>query len=99
MKYASELLQKEMLPHVGVEEHCETKKAFFLGYSVHKLLMCKLGRATEDDRDHFGKKRLDLAGPLLGSLFRTLFTKVTKDMRAILKKCVDEGTPFNVIKR
>ena len=27
MKYAKEILQKEMLPHVGVSEHCETKKA------------------------------------------------------------------------
>lgn len=27
IKYAKEILQKEMLPHVGVSEHCETKKA------------------------------------------------------------------------
>jgi hypothetical protein len=39
----------------GTEEHCEGKKGFFIGYAVHKLLMCKLGRATEDDRDHFGR--------------------------------------------
>lgn len=27
MKYAKEILQKEMLPHVGVSDFCETKKA------------------------------------------------------------------------
>lgn len=27
VKYAKEILQKEMLPHVGIGEHCETKKA------------------------------------------------------------------------
>jgi hypothetical protein len=43
-----------VLPHVGTEEHCETRKAFFLGYTVHKMLMCTLGRAEEDDRDHYG---------------------------------------------
>lgn len=32
--------------------------------------MCALGRRAEDDRDHYGNKRLDLAGPLLGGLFR-----------------------------
>ena len=63
---------------------------------MHKLLMCKLGRAEEDDRDHFGKKRLDLAGPLLGGLFRVLFRKLTKDVRRHLQKCLDEGRRFNI---
>jgi DNA-directed RNA polymerase II subunit RPB2 len=81
---------------VGTEEHCETKKGFFMGYAVHKLLMCKLGRADEDDRDHFGKKRLDLAGPLLGGLFRVLFRKLTKDVRRHLQRCLDEGKHFNI---
>jgi hypothetical protein len=31
IKYAREILQKEMLPHVGVSDYCETKKAYFLG--------------------------------------------------------------------
>jgi DNA-directed RNA polymerase II subunit RPB2 len=96
IRYASGILQKEVLPHVGTEENCETKKGFFLGYAVHKLLMCKLGRADEDDRDHFGKKRLDLAGPLLGGLFRVLFNKVTKDVRRHLQRCLDEGKHFNI---
>lgn len=96
IQYARGILQKEMLPHVGVEQHCEAKKGFFLGYAVHKLLMCKLGRAEEDDRDHFGKKRLDLAGPLLGGLFRMLFRKLTKDVKRHLQRCLDEGKLFNI---
>ena len=56
----------------------------------------KLGRAPEDDRDHFGKKRLDLAGPLLGGLFRVLFRKLTKDVRRHLQRCLDEGKHFNI---
>lgn len=31
-------------------------------------------------------KRLDMAGPLMASLFRQLFYKLTKDMRAYLQK-------------
>lgn len=31
IKYAREILQKEMLPHVGISDFCETKKAYFLG--------------------------------------------------------------------
>jgi len=96
IRYASGILQKEVLPHVGTEDNCETRKGFFLGYAVHKLLMCKLGRADEDDRDHFGKKRLDLAGPLIGGLFRVLFRKLTKDVRKHLQRCLDEGKHFNI---
>lgn len=44
VKYAREILQKEMLPHVGVSEFCETRKAFFLGYMVHRLLLAALGK-------------------------------------------------------
>ena len=56
IKYAKEILQKEMLPHVGVSDFCETKKAYFLGYMVHRLLLASLGRRELDDRDHYGKE-------------------------------------------
>lgn len=36
IEYAKELLQKELLPHLGIEQYCESKKAFFLGYMVHR---------------------------------------------------------------
>ena len=65
---------------------CKTRKGFFIGYMVHRLLCCSLGRAVEDDRDHFGNKRLDMAGPLVGGLFRSLFYRVTKEMRAQLQR-------------
>lgn len=96
IKYAREILQKEMLPHVGVGEFFETKKAYFFGYIIHRLLLCALGRRAEDDRDHYGNKRLDLAGPLLGALFRMLFRKLTKDVRIYLQKCVDDGKDVNL---
>ena len=37
---------------------------------IHRLLLCALERRSQDDRDHYGNKRLDLAGPLLAGLFR-----------------------------
>ncbi|KAL0300723.1 UNVERIFIED_CONTAM: DNA-directed RNA polymerase II subunit RPB2 [Sesamum radiatum] len=96
IKYAKEILQREMLPHVGVGEYCETKKAYYFGYIIHRLLLCALGRKAEDDRDHYGNKRLDLAGPLLGGLFRMLFRKLTRDVRSYVQKCVDNGKDVNL---
>ena len=37
---------------------------------VARLCNAALGRMGEDDRDHYGKKRLDMVGMLLGDLFR-----------------------------
>ncbi|KAF6145425.1 hypothetical protein GIB67_032548 [Kingdonia uniflora] len=96
IKYAKEILQREMLPHVGMGEYCETKKAYYFGYIIHRLLLCALGRRPEDDRDHYGNKRLDLAGPLLGGLFRMLFRKLQRDVRARVQKCVDNGQAVNL---
>merc|ERR1712106_1018743 len=96
IKYAREILQKEMLPHVGVSDFCETRKAYFLGYMVHRLLLAALGRRELDDRDHYGNKRLDLAGPLLAFLFRGLFKNLMKEMRMYAQKFIDKGKDFNL---
>lgn len=63
-----------------------TRKAYFFGYMIHRLLLAAMERREIDDRDHFGKKRLDLAGPLLAGLFRLYFQKVTKDLSKHLTK-------------
>ena len=72
-----------------MSEGSESKKAYFFGYMVHRLLLAALERRELDDRDHFGKKRLDLAGPLLTGLFRMLFRKLTKDVYRYLQKVGD----------
>ncbi|XP_048452868.1 DNA-directed RNA polymerase II subunit RPB2 isoform X2 [Rhincodon typus] len=96
IKYAKEILQKEVLPHVGVSDFCETKKAYFLGYMVHRLLLAALGRRELDDRDHYGNKRLDLAGPLLAFLFRGMFKNLLKEVRIYSQKFIDRGKDFNL---
>lgn len=96
IRYARDILQKELLPHITQEEGFETRKAFFLGYMVHRMLLCALERREPDDRDHFGKKRLDLAGPLLANLFRMLFKKLTKDIYRYMQKCVETNKDFNL---
>lgn len=83
IQYAREILQKELLPHISMEANCEERKAYFLGYMVHRLLLVAAGKREEDDRDHYANKRLDLGGPLLAGLFRSLFRKVRVDWRVL----------------
>lgn len=94
IQYVKDILQKEFIPHITRKEGFENRKAFFLGYMVNRLLLCALDRKDQDDRDHFGKKRLDLGGPLLAQLFRTLFKKVTRDIFRVMQRSVEEGKDF-----
>ncbi len=96
IQYAKDILQKEFLPHITQQEGFESRKAFFLGYMVNRLLLCALERKPQDDRDHFGKKRLDLAGPLLANLFRILFKKLTRDIYRYMQRSVETDTDFNL---
>lgn len=63
----------------------------FIGYMVHRLLSAALGRTREDDRDHYGKKRLDLVGSLFAQLFRQQFTKFAKELKEELSRCIDRN--------
>lgn len=89
IKYAKDLLQLEFLPHISTEPGSEIKKAYYLGYMVNKLLQVVLGRQPEDDRDHYGNKRLDLAGPLLGGLFRQQLRKLFRDVKSNARRLVN----------
>jgi DNA-directed RNA polymerase beta subunit len=65
---------------------------------IHRLLLAALERWELDNRDHFGKKHLDLDGHLLSNLFRMLFRKLTKDVYRYLQKvCTDVSRSAIVI--
>lgn len=63
---------------------------------IHRLLMAVLGRREFDDRDHIGNKRLDLAGPLLAFLFRSLFRNLMKEARLLAQKYINQKHDFNL---
>lgn len=69
---------------------------FFLGYMVHRLLLAATGRRELDDRDHYGNKRLDLAGPLMAFLFRGLFRNLIREVRMLAQKFIDKRGDFNL---
>jgi len=39
IRHGSDILQKEMLPHVGIKTDCGKKKAFFFGYLVRRRFL------------------------------------------------------------
>ena len=91
IKFADHILEKELLPHLGTDESSLPKKALFIGYMVNRMCNSALGRTGEDDRDHYGKKRLDMVGSLMGSLFRQQFFKFTKETKEEFARMIERG--------
>jgi len=83
----TQILKRQLLPHISGDRHnSKTLKAYFIGYAINKLCNVALGRLTESDRDHYGNKRLDLAGTLMSTLFRSAFMRVAKGAAGLMKK-------------
>jgi len=83
---ALQILDKYLLPHLGMEEADRKKKALFLGQMAEKLIELSIGRRAPDDKDHYANKRLKLAGDLLASLFRVAFKSFCRDMKYQLER-------------
>ena len=86
------MMEKEVLPHCGTDL---VQKAFFLGYLVHRLYQVYTGKRPADDRDHYGKKRVDFTGSLLSSLFKTLFKSSISEMTKSLHQNLNKRDQFN----
>lgn len=90
-QWVRDLFEKQVLPHINDKRNKKTLKAYYIGYAINKLCNVALGRLPESDRDHYGNKRLDLAGSLLSGLFRKAFEKVVKDTKRRLDDCSSRG--------
>jgi len=103
IKVCKEVLEKEFLSHISIKNDTEKDKSnnfklkgYFLGYMVNRLCMTILGYRDLDDRDSFGNKRLDLAGNLLGNLFKISFSKMCKDFKIICEKSLNGNKNINL---
>jgi DNA-directed RNA polymerase II subunit RPB2 len=93
IKYTYKVILDEFLPHVGPSL---SKKAYYLGYMVNKLLSHALGRLDYDNRDSFLNKRVESSGILLAKLFRDNFKKVVKDMKLAIDKDIKNGRIYEI---
>ena len=63
-----EILADYFLPHIG--EMNFTKKAYYLGYMVFRLVKVHLGIDQETNRDSYKFKRIETPGVIISDLFR-----------------------------
>ena len=83
---------EKVLPHVGTDLGSFNRKAYFIGYMARRLLYGFLGKTDEDDRDHYGKKRLDMTGVLLTNLFKEQFrNSYIENAKKIIRRKLNTG--------
>lgn len=84
-KYAWQVLETEMIPHMGITG-CIKEKGIFLGDMVSKLLRTAVEMRAPDNRDSYENRRIEVSGILLYELFRPLFKKYVTDLKSRLEK-------------
>lgn len=95
------LLRNAFLPHINSNHYNDVLKvkAYYLGYMIHKLLNCYLGRTEPDDRDSFVNKRIDMPGDLIFDLFKQHYKKMLNDCNKFFKKRSGSNheSPLNIV--
>ncbi|MCS5532047.1 MAG: DNA-directed RNA polymerase subunit B [Candidatus Poseidoniales archaeon] len=80
------LLDKELLPHLGSIPENREKKAIFLGRIVRQVLEMAITDMDPNDKDHYANKRVRLAGDLVEDLFRVSLQQLARDLKYQLER-------------
>ncbi|MDC0045669.1 DNA-directed RNA polymerase subunit B'', partial [Candidatus Poseidoniales archaeon] len=80
------LLDKELLPHLGSGPEYREKKAVFLGRIVRQVLEMAITNRDPNDKDHYANKRVRLAGDLVEDLFRVSLQQLARDLKYQLER-------------
>ncbi len=79
-KRAELLLDRYLLPHIGVEPKDRLAKAYYLCRMTERAVFVAAKKRPVEDKDHYANKRLKVAGRLMGELFRYAFQFFVKDV-------------------
>ncbi len=96
LQRAQEVLDKYLLPHIGSRQTDRIHKAHYLGRMAERVIELALAHRDVDDKDHYAKKRLKLAGDLLENVFRLAFINLTRDIKYQLERAHARGREPNV---
>ncbi|MBI4149463.1 DNA-directed RNA polymerase subunit B'', partial [Candidatus Woesearchaeota archaeon] len=86
-----EILDKYLLPHLGITRDKRIFKAYNLCKYIKKFILVQNGELALDDKDHYMNKRLKLSGDLLADLFRVNLKVLIGDMLYNFQRIVKRG--------
>ncbi|MBN1386222.1 DNA-directed RNA polymerase subunit B'' [Candidatus Woesearchaeota archaeon] len=86
-----EIIDKYLLPHLGITEKDRLFKAHNLCKLVRKYIKVSNGELHLDDKDHYMNKRLKLSGDLLADLIRVNLRVLIGDLLYNFQRIVKRG--------
>jgi len=86
-----EILDKYLLPHLGIEAKDRIFKAYNLCKMLKKYIKVSNGELELDDKDHYMNKRLKLSGDLLADLLRVNLKVLISDLLYNFQRIVKRG--------
>ncbi len=93
---AEDVIDKYLLPHMGVEPERRYDKAIYLAEMTEMLLEVIEGKREPHDKDHYTNKRLRVSGDLMEDLFRVAYTNLTRDMSYQLERSLSRGKELSI---
>jgi DNA-directed RNA polymerase subunit B len=86
-----EIIDKYLLPHLGIESDQRIFKAYNLCKMIKKYIDVSNGNIGSDDKDHYMNKRLKLSGDLLADLVRVNLKVLIGDLLYNFQRIVKRG--------
>lgn len=85
------LIDKYLLPHVGIEPEDRIKKAHYILEMFGRASLVGMNRVKQDDKDDYANKRIKLSGVLMEELFRYAFQFLIKDIQYQASRAESRG--------
>ena len=86
-----EIIDKYLLPHIGIRTEDRLSKAHNLCKMLKKYLLASNGEIGTDDKDHYMNKRLKMSGDLLADLLRLNLKVLIGDLLYNFQRIVKRG--------
>jgi DNA-directed RNA polymerase beta subunit len=86
-----EIIDKYLLPHLGVTEKDRLTKAYNLCKFIRKYLRVTAGELPVDDKDHYKNKQVKMSGDLLAELFQVNLKVLIGDLLYNFQRIVKRG--------
>ncbi len=86
-----EILDKYLLPHLGIRKEDRIYKAYNLCKMIKKCMLVVTEELSPDDKDHYMNKRLKTPGDLLADLFRVNLKVMINDLLYNFQRIVKRG--------
>ena len=87
----SDIIDKYLLPHLGLEEGNRRFKALNLCKYLKDYIIISSGTWGVDDKDHYGNKRIKYSGDLLADLFKVNLKVLIGDLLYNFQRIVKRG--------